>query len=219
MKLNIIDKENWVRKEHFDFYMKQIVMSYAVSADIEIGGFSNVIKREGLSFYPVMCWAVTKLINENQLFRLSLVDSSDVNAGVGYYDYLSPSYPILHNDTESISVLCTEWNGDLRTFHDAHKKDTEKFKDDKSLHPRPLPPNILNVTSLPWLSFNGVSYQVKNGHNYLRPVIAWGKIYEKEGRLIMPVSFQIHHAAADGYHTARFFKQLEELCNNIDRYL
>ena len=48
------------------------------------------------------------------------------------------------------------------------------------------------------------------------PVITWGKYIEKNGKITLPFSFNIHHAAADGYHLSRFFIELQELLNSFE---
>ena len=43
-------------------------------------------------------------------------------------------------------------------------------------------------------------------------MVTWGKYYECDGKIIMPVTLQIHHAVADGYHCAKFYEDiLQEL--------
>ena len=42
-------------------------------------------------------------------------------------------------------------------------------------------------------------------------MVTWGK-YEREGaRTVLPVSLNIAHAVADGFHLSRFFLELQEL--------
>jgi len=46
--------------------------------------------------------------------------------------------------------------------------------------------------------------------DFLAPVVTWGK-YEAEGsRLVMPLTMNIHHAVADGFHLSRFFTEVQE---------
>lgn len=49
----------------------------------------------------------------------------------------------------------------------------------------------------------------------LFPVLNYGKYEEDNGKLMMPVSITISHAAMDGYHEALFFQALQE---NLDSY-
>ena len=46
-----------------------------------------------------------------------------------------------------------------------------------------------------------------------------GKFYEAEGRVKMPVTLQIHHAVADGYHCSLFFEAVEQMVRNPEQYL
>ena len=51
-----------------------------------------------------------------------------------------------------------------------------------------------------------------SGTVMLAPVVHLGKIWNGEGdRTVLPVSLNIHHAVADGFHLSRFFLELQEL--------
>lgn len=38
----------------------------------------------------------------------------------------------------------------------------------------------------------------------------WGKYYEKDGKIMMPVSVQAHHSFVDGIHIGEFADRLEK---------
>ncbi|MFD0019701.1 CatA-like O-acetyltransferase [Streptomyces sp. NPDC058382] len=48
-------------------------------------------------------------------------------------------------------------------------------------------------------------------HDHLAPVFTLGRYVEREGRALLPLAVQIHHAAADGFHTARPVDEPEAL--------
>ena len=50
---------------------------------------------------------------------------------------------------------------------------------------------------------------------FLAPVITWGKYELERERYIMPLTMNIHHAVADGFHLSRFFNEVQELINSI----
>ena len=67
------------------------------------------------------------------------------------------------------------------------------------------------VSSLPWLSFSAISLPVPSpADSNVR--ITFGKFFEREGKILLPVSLCVHHALADGIHIARFY---ENLANRI----
>ena len=42
------------------------------------------------------------------------------------------------------------------------------------------------------------------------PLFDWGKYYEKDGKIVMPVSVQAHHSFVDGIHIGQFADRLQE---------
>ena len=51
---------------------------------------------------------------------------------------------------------------------------------------------------------------------FLAPVVTWGR-YSPDGRggLSMPLTMNIHHAVADGFHLSRFFNEVQALINSL----
>ncbi len=41
------------------------------------------------------------------------------------------------------------------------------------------------------------------------PLFDWGKYYEKDGQIVMPVSVQAHHSFVDGIHIGKFADKLQ----------
>ena len=74
-----------------------------------------------------------------------------------------------------------------------------------------LPADVFDVSSLPWTSFTGFTLQIDGGTNHLLPIFTLGRYAERDGRTLMPLAVQIHHAAADRFHTARLVRELEQL--------
>lgn len=73
------------------------------------------------------------------------------------------------------------------------------------------PANTFDVSSLPWTSFTGFTLNIRDGWDHLLPIFTIGRHREEAGRTKMPLAVQIHHAAADGFHTSRFIQELQDL--------
>ncbi|WP_456008709.1 CatA-like O-acetyltransferase [Clostridium butyricum] len=54
---------------------------------------------------------------------------------------------------------------------------------------------------------------------FLFPMVTWGKFFEENNKIIMPLTIQVHHAVADGYHCSLFFSDVEEISRNPEQYL
>ena len=73
------------------------------------------------------------------------------------------------------------------------------------------PSNIFFLSSLPWTSFAGFNLNHRDAWRSLAPIFTIGRYVEREGRTLMPLAIQVHHAAADGFHVSRLVNELQEL--------
>ena len=48
------------------------------------------------------------------------------------------------------------------------------------------------------------------------PLFDWGKYYEKNGRIMIPISVQAHHSFVDGIHVGQFVNRLQEYFDITD---
>ena len=55
-----------------------------------------------------------------------------------------------------------------------------------------------------------MNIELPDGYLYFSPIINWGKYRDENGRLMMPVTVRLNHAAADGYLIAKVFLLLEK---------
>ena len=60
-----------------------------------------------------------------------------------------------------------------------------------------------------WLVTRTLQMQKDENKPYYLPSVEAGRFYEKDGRIMMPLSITCHHAATDGYHINRFLEALQ----------
>ena len=80
---NYIDRENWERKEHFEYYRTKIVCGYSCTVQLDVTKFLRKIRAKGLRFYPAFVYCVSKTVNSMKEFRMAV----DVDGLPGYYDF------------------------------------------------------------------------------------------------------------------------------------
>ena len=89
--------------------------------------------------------------------------------------------------------------------------DIERFRKAEMMMPCPdMPPNVLNVSMIPWVHFTAFHLNLHHGDQYLLPIFTLGKYQEKDGRRMLPLAIQVHHAVCDGYHIALFMEKLQQ---------
>ena len=71
------------------------------------------------------------------------------------------------------------------------------------------PANSFNISMVPWVAFTGLNINVFDEGKFLLPIFTMGKFFEQNGRRLLPLAIQAHHAVCDGYHIGVFVEKLQ----------
>lgn len=206
-----VDLEQWHRGKLFRFYIDQMRIVMSLTVDIDVTNLKNYAKKQEIGFYPLMLWVVSKAINSRDEFKYGW----DEDGSLIRWDYVSPSYTDFHSEDEAFTKLVTEYSDDLFTFCGRVQADRERHRSDRAIL-EDQPRNFFDVSCLPWVKYRHFDVHVFDEGKFLAPVVTWGKFEPENGRLMMPLTMNIHHAVADGFHLSRFFRDVQEL---IDKQL
>jgi len=213
----LIDEKKWARAEHFRHFWDEAPCSISMCDEINVTQLRRVCKELHRSFSIVVLYAVTYVVNSHEEFRMLTVDSPDAQFMMpAIWDEVHPSHNIFHSDTETYTSLFTKWDEDFEIFAERCEEDMKRAE---RLRVMAIPglANTFEASCVPWRHFTSVGV---HGDLYsLAPIIAWGGFRENGDDVYMPLSIQIHHAAADGYHLARFISETETVCADLARSL
>lgn len=214
MNFNLIDKEKWERRECFEHFINVASCSYSITVNVDITNLYNYLKENKLRMYPTFTWIISKCVNEIKEFRMGY----DQDGNIGYFDYINPCYSVLNNDTKVMNDLNTEFKESFKEFYESMVYSLDAYKNDSS-YSTEFYPNFFIVSCLPWFSYSSFNVNNEGSQPFLFPMITWGKYYEEKDKVLMPVTVQIHHAAADGYHCSLFYSKLSNIVENPIEYL
>lgn len=204
MKFDLIDKENWTRKEYFEYYHSIVPCSYSMTVKIDI---SKQI-RAGKQLYPMILHYLTTIVNKHEEFRTAF--NADGNLGI--YDELVPCYTVFHKDTETFSTIWTEYSDNYEDFLEKYQQDKIQYGSEKNFEAKPnTPPNSFSVSMIPWETFEGFNLNLPQGNDYLLPIFTIGKYYYEKEKCLLPLAVQVHHSVCDGFHLCRFINELRNL--------
>lgn len=210
MKYEKIDLNEWERGDLFLYYINNLRNVMSMTADIDVTPLLEYVRANGFRFYPVMMWAVSKAVNGREEFRYGW-DGDDLIR----WDYVSPYYADFHKQDERCVKLVTEYSDNLAEFHARFLTDRERYENLRGFDLKNVPPNTFDVSCLPWVKYKSFDIHVFDEGKYLAPVVTWGKYGEQNGRIIMPLTMNIHHAVADGWHLSRFFCDVQDIIDSI----
>lgn len=216
MSFNLIDINNWVRKEYYNHYMHKVCCTYSVTSNIDITGVRTALKSMNKKIYPAQIYMLTTVVNRYQEFRMNI----DSNGNLGFWDELNPSYTIFNKEKELFSSIWTIHSDSFIQFYENCISDIDCYSSAENLMPKPDHPlNTFNISCLPWTSFTGFNLNVYTDGSYLPPIFTIGKFIEQDNKVLMPLSVQVHHSVCDGFHVGRFTNALQELANNYNDWL
>ncbi len=211
MKYTRIDLGTWSRGKLFRFYIDKMRMVMSMTVDVDVTSLKDYAKKKGVAFYPLMLWIVSNVINSHEEFKYGW----DADGNLIRWDFVSPSYTDFHPEDESFTKMVTEYADDLLVFCDRVKADRERYKNDRAVLEN-QPPNFFDVSCLPWVKYKHFDIHVFDEGRFLAPVVTWGSYARENGRLMMPLTMNIHHAVADGFHLSRFFREVQDRINGLE---
>lgn len=206
-----IDLDKWSRGKLFRFYMERMRIVMSLTVDIDVTNAKAYAKKHHIGFYPLMLWIVSKAINAHDTFKYGW----DRDGNLIRWDCVSPSYTDFHSEDETFTKMVTEYADDLFVFCNRVNADRERHQTDRAVS-EDQPPNFFDVSCLPWVKYKHFDVHVFDEGRFLAPVVTWGKYEPENGKLIMPLTMNIHHAVADGFHLSRFFHEVQDLINALE---
>lgn len=208
MERKEIDINNYYRSGVYRHFTEDCKCSTSITSRVDVTDLVRVSKERETKFYINFLYLLSKTLNSREDYRLFY----DFRADKLYrYDSINPVHYIFHDDTETCSVVYTEYNEDYSAFYKACTADIERAKNtreyglDMANHP-----NSFDASYISWLSYDSLNVELPDGHLYFAPIINWGRYRLEGGRLMMPLTVRLNHAVADGYLVAKVFKLLEE---------
>ncbi len=211
MKFTPYDFNTWERAPLFQHFVKDLRCVMSMTVEMNVTGFLQAIRQRGYKFYPAMLWVVSSAVNSREELRAGY----DAQGNVGLWDMVSPYYAHFYPREERFVKLVTEYVPSCAAFCRAFSRDMERYRDLRWFDLQP-PPNVFDVSCLPWTHYQSFDMHIFDQGIYLAPVITWGRFAEgADGHITMPLSLNIHHAVADGYHLCRFFADVQAWMEKI----
>lgn len=187
---------------HCMIFRNSLEPSFCVTFEVDVTGYRTFIKEKGLSFTLAMVYAVCHCANKVEAFRYRFVDGKIV-----LFDRIDTAFTYLNKETDLFKVVNVPMFEDLTEYCIRAKRIADEQKE---YFTGPLRSDVFQCSPMPWVRYTHISHTISGKKDNATPLFDWGKCYEKDGRLWMPVSVQSHHSFVDGIHIGAFVDALEE---------
>jgi chloramphenicol O-acetyltransferase type A len=206
--MKTLDIENWERKNHYNYFKSLDYPHFNICANVDITDFMRFIKERGYSFFTACLYVSTKAANDIKEFRYRIREDQVVE-----HEVVSPSFTIM-TSKDMFSFCTVKSTNDFNEFINNTAKQIENARNLVNIADEPGKDDLLYITSIPWVSFTSVTHPIHMNPVDSIPRISWGKYFEENGRIRLPLSVQVHHALVDGMHVGEYFKKVQEMLDS-----
>lgn len=198
-----IDLKHYPRKEHFHYFMNMAYPYVGTTVNVDITEWMHRRAEMEIPFFLGFLHAVGNAANEITALR-QRIDQE----GIVEFEQCKASYTVgLEDGTYCYcSVSCDR---PLDEFIAYARKEQESAMKNPTISDGEEPLSLLFISSLPWLSYTSLVQPVPIPADS-NPRITWGKYFDQEGKILIPVSILCHHALVDGIHLSQFYDHLKE---------
>ena len=117
-------------------------------------------------------------------------------------------------DDETFSFCYFEMKPNVFEFNATGKKSVGKYKNLRTYDVKTDRIDLVYYSVIPWISFTSFKHASRFDNKQTVPRIVFGKMFEDGARKKMPVSVEINHMIADGFHVGKYFNGLQENFDN-----
>lgn len=203
----IIDINNWKRKEHYQFFKDYTEPFWAITANVDCSKAYTYAKDNNLSFFLYYMYQSLASVNAIEEFKYRIEDDKVV-----CYDKIH-CCTTTPNAIDMLAFAFIPYTGTFEDFYMYGQKEISRIKSIKSMNidENSARPDVIHYSTIPWISFTALTNERNYAITDSIPKITFGK-YRKEGnKMLLPVSINVHHSLADGFHVGQYFDLFQQL--------
>ena len=206
--MKTIDLNTWPRKNIYEFFSSYEDPQFNICANLTITKTFENLNTEKDSLFLVMLWLISEAANSVAEIRYRIRNKTVIE-----HPRVHPSFTWL-NDDNTFTFCQAHHSSCFEKFVKNAEQTIEKIESNPVVADKQAEDDVIYVSCIPWVSFTSISHPDKKDDTRSIPRITWGRYFRQQGELLMPVSLQLHHGLADGYHAGLFFSHLQKQLND-----
>jgi chloramphenicol O-acetyltransferase type A len=200
-KINI---DSWERGSAFKHFIAYSNPYFGISCNVDCSKAYRAAKQNGVSFFLYYFYQSLAAANAVPAFRIRVENNEPV-----IFDVVHGSPTILRDDS-GLGFALLQWNDNFADFIRSAEVEISRVKSQKTLDASQDRPDTIYYSILPWIQFTSVTHPLDLPNTEGVPILTFGKIFEENGRKLIPLAVHAHHALMDGYDIHRFLESFRE---------
>jgi chloramphenicol O-acetyltransferase type A len=199
--------ENYYRQAHFDFFRSYRNPFYAVTFELDATAVKAFCQNSSWPVYRNLCYFFARAMQPVEDFRYRVRDDRIV-----LYDTLEVAATLPAPD-RMFSFGYLGYHPDAAEFN-RHAEELDRSRRAAVSLEQPEDTNQILFSAIPGVRFTGLTHATPDDTLDGRPRVAFGRFFERSGRLMVPVGLEVNHIFVDG---AAIGTLVEEVQREYDR--
>ncbi|OJJ13993.1 chloramphenicol acetyltransferase [marine bacterium AO1-C] len=208
--MKILDKENWNRKEHFEFFSQCNEPFFGITVEVDVTKAYQQCKANNDSFFLYYHFLSTQAVNEVPEFKYRIKEDNVV-----VFDQVHTTTTLLREDkTFMFSFL--PYTQSFEEFVTAADEEKERAQNSTGLGITENTSRLdtIHYSAIPWINFKGLTHARNFDWVDSNPKISFGKLDKSKEQITMPVAIFVHHGLMDAYHVSLYIDKFQELLHS-----
>lgn len=206
----LINIDTWKRKEHYNFFKDFQEPFFSITANVDCTEAYKYAKENNISFFLYYMYKSMAAINAVEELRYRIEDNEVV-----CYDRVHCSTTAL-NANNMFAFAFLPFTDSFEEFYPIAQQEIAKIKALTSMNledTNNARQDVIHYSTIPWVSFTSLTNERNLGKPDSIPKITFGKYFNENNRLLLPMSIAGHHGLMDGMHAGQHFQLFEQLLN------
>jgi len=172
-----------------------------LTTELDISEWDAARRRLGRKFFPAFLHSIMLAMNAIENFRYRIDGDK-----VFLYEKVDPAFVVFDAEDELFYFALMEMTDRADEF-DQRVEEAKRL----ALAERNLindRPDVIYVTSTPWISFTGTTQPMGLARPDSIPRVICGKIKRDGDAVSIPLSITGHHGLVDGFHVSRLLEMI-----------
>jgi len=201
------------RKKHFEFFNGMNHPHFNITADVDISALIAYLKENHLTVSLSIVYLLSRAANGIPELKWRIRNNQVVE-----HTTVNPSFTVPTDEADVFSFCTVDYVENAKLFIQNAITIQEKMRTNPSFEDEEHRDDYLFLSAFPWASFTGIQHAMHYHPSDSVPRITWGRFHIREGKTLMPLSVQAHHAVVDGRHLGLYFQKIEEMAGNPKGY-
>lgn len=199
-----IDLDRWPRKPQYDFFSTFEEPFFGVTVEVDCTIAIQSCKEASIPFSWFYVYQALSVASGLEHWRYRIEGSAVIE-----YEEVHGSVVVGRPD-KTFGFTYIPYSTDFEVYMEAVQAEVTRVQGSRDLMPPIVLPNVMHISSMPWLRFTSTSHARKYSHPDSCPKLTFGQARQHlDGRWTMPLSINVHHALMDGWHVSQFVDRFQ----------